>query len=76
MSALTGALRAADVVVVVGWFTADQLARTRRTAYDPDIGVALERHPTIGRDLGTAGPVAVAESWDRLRSDSAFHAVL
>ncbi|WP_166789581.1 SCO6880 family protein [Cryobacterium fucosi] len=25
---------------------------------------------------GTAGPVSVAESWDRLRTDSAFHAVL
>jgi hypothetical protein len=26
--------------------------------------------------LAAAGPVAVAESWDRLRTDSAFHAVL
>ena len=37
---------------------------------------ALERHGALGRDLATAGPVAVTETWDRLRSDSAFHAVL
>ena len=37
---------------------------------------ALERHGDLGRDLATAGPVAVTETWDRLRSDSAFHAVL
>ncbi|WP_026937620.1 SCO6880 family protein, partial [Gulosibacter molinativorax] len=34
------------------------------------------RHGDIGRSLATAGPVAVTESWDRLRSDSAHHAVL
>lgn len=75
MTALTGALRAADLVVD-GWLTADKLATVLRTAYDPDVGVELERHSVIGRDLATAGPVAVAESWDRLRSDSAFHATL
>ena len=47
-----------------------------RTAYDPEVALELDRHPGIGRDLATAGPVAVVESWDRLRSDSAFHAVL
>jgi hypothetical protein len=40
------------------------------------VGVDLERHPGVGRSLATAGPVAVTESWERLRTDSAFHAVL
>ncbi|SDS84173.1 SCO6880 family protein [Microterricola viridarii] len=75
MAALTGALRAADLAVG-GWLTADELANILRTAYDPAVGVALERHREVGRDLATAGPVAVTESWDRLRTDSAFHAVL
>jgi hypothetical protein len=75
MTTLTGALRAADLMVG-SWLTADELASILRTAYDPAVGVDLERHPEVGRSLATAGPVAVTESWDRLRSDSAFHAVL
>jgi hypothetical protein len=75
MTALTRALRAADLTVG-GWLTADELAVILRTAYDPVVGVELERHPDVGRSLTTAGPVAVAESWDRLRTDTAFHAVL
>jgi hypothetical protein len=75
MTALTGALRSADLSVG-SWLTADELARILRTAYDPAVGVDLERHPDVGRSLATAGPVAVTESWDRLRTDSAFHAVL
>ena len=75
MTALTGALRAADLTVG-GWITADELAVILRTAYDPAVGADLERHPLVGCSLATAGPVAVAKSWDRLRTDSAFHAVL
>ena len=75
MSAMTGALRAADLIVG-GWLTAGELANILRTAYDPVVGVDLERHSEVGRSLATAGPVAVVESWDRLRSDSAFHTVL
>ncbi|GAB3129274.1 PrgI family protein [Glaciibacter psychrotolerans] len=75
MTSLTGALRAADLSVG-GWLTTDELASILRTAYDPAIGVELERHRAVGRDLATAGPVAVTESWDRLHSDTAFHAVL
>lgn len=75
MTALTGALRTADLIVG-GWLTADELATSLRTAYDPAIGISLERHREVGRDLSTAGPVAITESWDRLRSDTAFHAVL
>src|SRR5699024_6505023 len=46
------------------------------SAYDPAIAATLERHGDLGRDLATAGPVAVTETWDQLRSDSAHHAVL
>ncbi|MDB5726372.1 MAG: hypothetical protein JWQ16_3126 [Novosphingobium sp.] len=75
MTALAQALRAADLIVG-GWLAADDLATILRSAYDPAAGVELDRHPGIGRDLATAGPVAVTESWDRLRSDSGYHAVL
>lgn len=50
--------------------------RILRTAYDPQIAATLDRAGDIGRDLATAGPVAVEETWSRLRSDSAHHAVL
>ncbi|WP_022890212.1 SCO6880 family protein [Agromyces italicus] len=75
MIALTGALRAADLITG-GWLTADELASVLRTAYDPAVGVDLERHTEIGRDLAAAGPVAVTEAWDHLHTDSALHAVL
>ncbi|KQM83657.1 SCO6880 family protein [Agromyces sp. Leaf222] len=75
MTALSGALRTADLIVG-GWITAPELATALRSAYDPSIGVELDRYPDVGRDLATAGPVAVTESWDRLRTDTAFHAVL
>ena len=47
-----------------------------RSAYDPVVAGALERHGDLGRDLATAGPVAVTESWSSVRSDSAHHCVL
>ncbi|MBT2498535.1 PrgI family protein [Agromyces sp. ISL-38] len=75
MTALSSALRAADLIVG-GWLSAPELARSLRTAYDPAVGVDLERHPDVGQDLATAGPVAVTETWDRLHTDSALHAVL
>jgi hypothetical protein len=75
MAALTGALRAADLTVDK-WLNGDELATILRTAYDPNVAVDLDQHPDIGRSLAAAGPMAVAESWDRLRSDSACHAVL
>ncbi|MBN9611313.1 MAG: hypothetical protein BGO26_10820 [Actinobacteria bacterium 69-20] len=74
MRTLTSALRAADLTPS-DWYTPGQLAVMLRAAYDPAIAATLERSE-LGRDLATAGPVAVEETWDRLRSDSAFHAVL
>lgn len=75
MTTLTAALRAAELSPG-DWLSPGELALILRTAYDPSIGTALERQGTLGRDLATAGPVAVDESWGSLRSDSAHHAVL
>lgn len=75
MTALTTALRAADLSPT-GWLTAGEVAVILRSAYDPAAAPALERHGALGRSLATAGPVAVTETWERLRSDSAFHTVL
>ena len=75
MTTMTTALRAAELTST-GWLTPGEVAVILRSAYDPAAAPALERHGALGRDLATAGPVAVTETWDRLRSDSAFHAVL
>jgi hypothetical protein len=75
MATITAALRSADLTPT-GWLTAPDLAVVLRSAYDPDTAATLDHHPEIGRDLTTAGPVAVTESWGSLRSDSAHHAVL
>ncbi|WP_336652152.1 MULTISPECIES: SCO6880 family protein [unclassified Leucobacter] len=75
MQSLHTALRSAELAFA-GWLTPGDVALILRTAYDPAAGPALERHGALGRDLATAGPVAVNEAWDRLRSDSAHHAVL
>lgn len=75
METLTTALRTADLKPS-DWYTPGQLAIMLRSAYDPAIATTLERSGEIGQDLATAGPVAVEETWDQLRSDSAHHAVL
>ena len=75
MQAFQTALRSAELHLT-GWLTPGDIALILRTAYDPASGPALERHGKLGRELATAGPVAVNELWDRLRSDSAHHAVL
>lgn len=74
MATLSTALRAADLQPS-GWYDPGQLAVALRSAYDPAVAATLERSG-LGRDLATAGPVAVEETWDRLRSDAAHHAVL
>jgi hypothetical protein len=75
MDALTGALRAAELRPG-RWASPEDLAVMLRSAYDPAVAAALERHSRVGRDLATAGPIAVEERWASLRSDSAYHAVL
>lgn len=75
MATLLAALRSADLSPG-DWLTPGDLALILRSAYDPAVAGALERHGDLGRDLATAGPVAVTESWGNLHSDSAHHCVL
>jgi hypothetical protein len=75
MSTLVAALRSADLAPS-SWLTCGEIAVILRSAYDPAVAATLERHGKLGQSLATAGPVAVNESWSRLRTDSAFHAVL
>lgn len=75
MATIAAALRAADLAPS-DWLAPGDLALILRSAYDPSLATALERHGDLGRDLATAGPVAVTETWSGLRSDSACHAVL
>ncbi|MFD6175538.1 MULTISPECIES: SCO6880 family protein [unclassified Isoptericola] len=75
LDTITAALRAADLSPSTPLEPGD-LALALRSAYDPTRAAALERHGALGRDLATAGPVSVTESWGHLRSDSAHHAVL
>jgi hypothetical protein len=75
MFTLVAALRSADLAPS-DWLPSGDLAVILRSAYDPVVASALERHGDLGRDLATAGPVAVTESWGSLRSDSAHHCVL
>lgn len=75
MSTLVAALRSADLAPS-GWLTPGKIAVSLRSAYDPAVASSLERHGDIGQGLATAGPVAVTETWGRLRTDSAHHAVL
>ena len=74
MHSLTTALQAADLAPVT-WHGPADLAIMLRGAYDPQVASTLERDAT-GAELAAAGPVAVRETWDGLRSDSAYHAVL
>jgi hypothetical protein len=75
MATLLAALRSADLSPSE-WLTPGDLAMVLRSAYDPAVAGALERHGELGRDLATAGPVSVTESWGSMRSDSAHHCVL
>ncbi|MFC8797003.1 SCO6880 family protein [Promicromonospora sp. NPDC057138] len=69
------ALRAADLTPGDP-YDPGRLAVHLRTAYDPALGPALERHPTLGRELAAAGPIAVTETWGNLRADGGYHCVL
>jgi hypothetical protein len=75
MATLLAALRSADLSPGE-WLAPGDLALVLRSAYDPVVAGALERHGALARDLATAGPVSVTESWGSMRSDSAHHCVL
>lgn len=74
MSSFDAALRGAELVPA-GWMDEAALAWVLRTAYDPESATRLDGQQ-IGRQLATAGPIAVDEEWSRLRTDSGWHAAL
>ncbi len=68
-------------VSVESWLTPSDLAVWIRSAYDPASIPITNLHPAKGDDAGAAGiaasgPMAVAETWSTLRTDSAFHQTL
>ena len=71
----SNAIQAAQLEVD-SWLSKEELALIIRTAYDPLASVSLDRAPAVGRNLATAGPIAVEEHWNYLRTDSAYHQIL
>ncbi len=56
------------------WMGETDLAALVRHVFDPD--TQLDPRSDPGSNMGRAGPMAVFESWDRLRHDSAWSQVL
>ncbi|MST31256.1 hypothetical protein GHK86_00730 [Acidimicrobiaceae bacterium USS-CC1] len=56
------------------WLGEADLAALVRHVFDPTIQLDSRADP--GANLGRAGPMAVSETWDRLRHDSAWSQVL
>jgi hypothetical protein len=73
MACLSDALRQAGLRPVK-WLDEAELAAIVRQAFDP--GVLIDPEADVGANLTHAGPVAVSESWNRLRHDSAWSTVL
>jgi hypothetical protein len=74
MASFEAAIRSAELVPA-GWLDEAGLAWVLRTAYDPEAARTLDGKQ-VGRDVATAGPIAVDEEWATLRSDSGWHAAL
>jgi len=72
MTNLADALRQAGLTVGA-WLDETHLAAVIRNAYDP---TATVQPGDPAAELGNAGPIAVTESWDRLRHDSGQSVVL
>ena len=72
MAGLEQSLRSADLRVG-HWLSEQELATITRAAYDPE-SVLTPQSP--GSNLAHAGPLAVSEHWDRLRTDSGWATVL
>jgi hypothetical protein len=58
----------------VGWLGEAELAAIVRQAFEPSVEIDPVSDPAA--NLSHAGPVAVSESWQRLRHDSAWSSVL
>jgi hypothetical protein len=84
MTSLAAALTAADLAPI-SWLDAADLADVLRSAYDPQHpgdtdhsgpAASTRQDRPVEAGVEAAGPMALVESWDALRSDSAHHAVL
>jgi hypothetical protein len=73
MACLSDALRQAGLRPLE-WLGEGDLAATVRQAFDPAVEIDPSSDPAA--NLTHAGPVAVSESWHRLRHDSAWSSVL
>jgi hypothetical protein len=73
MACLSDALRQAGLRPV-RWLGEEELAGVVRQAFDPAVLVDSTSDPAA--NLTHAGPVAVSESWQRLRHDSVWSTVL
>ena len=73
MASLADSLRQAGLAVG-GWLTEADLAAVVRAAYDP--AVVLDPRTDPAANLSKAGPLSMAEHWDRLRHDSGWSTVL
>jgi hypothetical protein len=71
LDAVESSLDAAGLTVAE-WLGAEGVTRLVRTAYDP---AAATLDPDLAIPVRTAGPMGVAEDWDRLRVDGCWHAV-
>ena len=74
MANFEASLRGAELKVDA-WLDTDRLGSALRGAYDPAATPQLDAGG-VGRDLATAGPVAIEEHWDHLRHDTGYSAVL
>ena len=74
MAVFEASVRAADLTHA-GWLDSEQLAGVIRGAYDPITWHDVDG-TGVGRDLATAGPVAVEEHWSHLRHDTGYSSVL
>ena len=74
LDTIAAALRAAEVAAGSAGSGADELAL--HAPFSPTTPTAkLDRPPDVGRNLATAGPVAVREHLDHLRTDTGLHSV-
>jgi hypothetical protein len=76
VEALTETLHAADIPVA-RWLSPRELRRVVRLAYDPDtapVDEAATRRPESGAG-SVVGPMALEESWDRVRTETSWQAV-
>jgi hypothetical protein len=72
LDAVESSLDAAGLTVA-DWLGVQGVTRLVRTAFDPAAAATLD--PDLTMPIGTAGPMGVAEDWDRLRVDGCWHAV-